>query len=511
MKRIFTIGITIFLSVFLFGQDPGDLDINFGIDGILNISWPDKNTDMYSMSIQSTGKIILAGNIEDQITNEEDFLAVRLTENGLIDFFGNQGDHFSEDLTPYENLSTSCILPDDKIILGGSFSVAGDPIIYQLLPNGELDLSFSGDGSYTYVGHTLYPLDINSFSTTEGYNILASGFGESNTPELMMIDQDGSRVSTFGVDGVYQIAGITGPIVSFAIDITESICYGCIIDYTSGGAMYVSKHDLLTGDLIPSFGTNGVLEILPFGDAVVFLPQSITIEPDMDKLTIIGHYYHTAGDNDLFAVRLNASDGSIDPTFGLSGWSTLRIAGASETVTTAIRQSDGMFYIGGYTNFINPMDFMVCRISNNGVLDTEFGDGGFTIVNVDEGDFISDLVLSPGEERLYCGGAAYPTSDHYISVISLYTGYTSVGIPEENIPEVVKIYPNPAKCLLNIELKDAKDLEIIISDLSGKKVLARHMDSDQSKVDVSHLSRGIYFISLARDGKAIRPRKFLKH
>ena len=511
MKRIITFWFNLFLCVFLFAQDPGTLDMSFGVDGIANITWPGKNTDMYSMSIQSDGRMILAGNMEDQTTFDQDFLAVRLTPNGTVDNFGNQGDHFSEHITPTENLSTSCILPDDKIIMGGSFSVAGDPIIYQLHPDGEFDYSFSGDGSYTYVGHPVYILDITYFSTTDGHNILTGGLGESNIPELMMVDQDGNRVASFGTDGIYQIAGITGPILSLVIDESASVIYCLISDYSSEGAIFISKHDLHTGNLINTFGTSGILEILPFGDVHNFQPKSIILEPDMAKLTVIGHYYHIAADHDLFAVRLNASDGSIDPSFGLAGWSTLRIAGVNERVGVAIRQSDGMFYIGGYTNFINPLDFMVCRINNNGVLDTEFGDGGFTILDVNDGDFISGLALSPDESRLYCGGASYPPGYHHISVASLYTGFTSVGIPEKPVDGKVKLYPNPATSFIDIDLNDIKDVKMQISDLNGKIVLDRELKEHHIRVDISHLSNGTYILYLEKNGGKVKAEKFIKH
>jgi hypothetical protein len=61
----------------------------------------------------------------------------------------------------------------------------------------------------------------------------------------------------------------------------------------------------------------------------------------------------------------------------------------------------------------------------------------------------------------------------------------------------VKIYPNPANSVLNIEVSastnSTKDLNIKIMDVLGKEVLATEY---QKQIDISHLSKGIYFVKI---------------
>ncbi|WP_326983454.1 M28 family peptidase [Chryseobacterium sp. MYb264] len=57
--------------------------------------------------------------------------------------------------------------------------------------------------------------------------------------------------------------------------------------------------------------------------------------------------------------------------------------------------------------------------------------------------------------------------------------------------EALKIYPNPAKDILNIEIPDSKikDFRFEITDLSGRVILQRN---NETKIDVSSLSKGAY-------------------
>ncbi|MDB4250889.1 T9SS type A sorting domain-containing protein [Flavobacteriales bacterium] len=74
------------------------------------------------------------------------------------------------------------------------------------------------------------------------------------------------------------------------------------------------------------------------------------------------------------------------------------------------------------------------------------------------------------------------------------------------------IYPNPVLSTLNIQLdKNSSDFSVIIYDISGKVIFSEYNFSklNNATIDVSHLSSGMYLISVSFQGK-INSRTFYK-
>jgi hypothetical protein len=70
--------------------------------------------------------------------------------------------------------------------------------------------------------------------------------------------------------------------------------------------------------------------------------------------------------------------------------------------------------------------------------------------------------------------------------------------------ESVRVYPNPAKNDLTVQLisSDA-EAQIYISDVTGKIVLHQAIGNGNTRVPLSELSNGIYFIRIATSNTAI--------
>ena len=65
--------------------------------------------------------------------------------------------------------------------------------------------------------------------------------------------------------------------------------------------------------------------------------------------------------------------------------------------------------------------------------------------------------------------------------------------------EQISVYPNPVTNLLNISLKT--DANIQITDLLGKTALSKNL-SPNTALDVSNLSKGLYFAKVDANGKS---------
>lgn len=80
----------------------------------------------------------------------------------------------------------------------------------------------------------------------------------------------------------------------------------------------------------------------------------------------------------------------------------------------------------------------------------------------------------------------------------------TTGVNEINTTNAFLIYPNPTSSILNIEVKEQTQISII--NVLGDIVLSQVING-LSKIDVSNLTSGVYFIQDSKSGQAI---KFIK-
>ncbi len=73
----------------------------------------------------------------------------------------------------------------------------------------------------------------------------------------------------------------------------------------------------------------------------------------------------------------------------------------------------------------------------------------------------------------------------------------------------IKLYPNSANSMLNIEILEGSYDEITIFSTSGKLIYEGESDVNKLSVDVSDLASGMYFVRFVSNGKAVTKR-FIK-
>jgi len=82
-----------------------------------------------------------------------------------------------------------------------------------------------------------------------------------------------------------------------------------------------------------------------------------------------------------------------------------------------------------------------------------------------------------------------------------------VGVETNVAKSNLSIYPSVTNGLLNIEMQNMKSVEIF--DISGKAILTRKVNSDNTQLDVSSLSKGLYILK-ANDGATHFVQKFIR-
>jgi PKD repeat protein len=73
-----------------------------------------------------------------------------------------------------------------------------------------------------------------------------------------------------------------------------------------------------------------------------------------------------------------------------------------------------------------------------------------------------------------------------------------------------KIYPNPANDVLVVELNDARQAELTLTNLLGEVVVKRKLKEATSSINVSELHSGLYVITVAGDDRDLRRQTFVK-
>lgn len=102
----------------------------------------------------------------------------------------------------------------------------------------------------------------------------------------------------------------------------------------------------------------------------------------------------------------------------------------------------------------------------------------------------------PADGVYYIAFRAFSDSDQfYLSLDNIKVSKGEMSTQDTSVSKL-SFYPNPTKDILNID--NAVDIEnIIIYDLSGKKVLTQTFNSKKGSVDVSSLAKGSYMVRVA--------------
>jgi uncharacterized delta-60 repeat protein len=310
-----------------------------------------------AVALQPDGKIVLGGFFAPSgspANNSSNFLAVRLSTQGALDAsFGANGAGAEDFGSPEYGYAVAIQPGDGKIVLAGRYhSVIGqpadEPVVMRFLnPEGTADLSF---GSFAGQG------------------------GGLAVPDLPF-DGSGSDVA-LQPDGKILLAGSGGTNFFVSRLNTDGT------DDTSFGAG--------TGSATVDFGQND-------------FASAIALQPD-GKIVVAGFTESGSGANtaDDFAVARLLPNGSPDTSFGTNGRMTIAMAKYDYANAMAL-QPDGKIVVAGSTGGDGPLDIAVARVQPSGILDSTFGKGGKSTINLGQDEYTAAVALQPDGRIVVAG------------------------------------------------------------------------------------------------------------
>lgn len=363
----------------------GSLDPAFGSGGVAHVDFSAYDDICTSLAIQDDGRIVVAGYTATPQSSAGDYyhpVLARLESNGAPDpGFGDGG------FVTYAqggDAAGVALQADGKIVLVGfayeDDGIATDYGIVRFLPDGSPDPDFGINGritinfagTHTYDAATAVSLDrqqrIVIGGTADRYFIASAA--------VVRLLQDGSFDATFGNGGVAIASDDAGLLDVNALKLERD---GNIV--VAGNRSVNQYTDMMIarflddGSLDTAFGTQGIATAAFAPEGVAWRSNAFGVDEQSDgKYVLAGWAIDPDNDTSLVAARVD-SDGSVDATFGSTGFSTF----ASGTPSSAYRDLNAIALSGGrilaagtaYDDADNPGDLLI-RLQNDLIFTDSF-------------------------------------------------------------------------------------------------------------------------------------------
>jgi uncharacterized delta-60 repeat protein len=334
----------------------GSLDTSLAASGKLTTNVGTKYASAESVTIQSDGKIVVAGNSFNASGNN-DFAVVRYNANGTLNTSFNETGKAIADFGADDYGRSVAVYVDGKIVVTGyttkSYESKKECALACFKANGSLDTSFNGTGKVT--------TDFGGDGNAEGRSvavqtdgkIVVVGYATAGSTEkfaLARYNADGTLDTSFGGTGrVLTAVGISG---SNATGVAlqkdgKIVVAGYAVNNSGTGYDFACVRYNTDGKVDQSFGDGGkIMTSVGKGDGKA---NSVAVQSD-GKIIVAGSAY--AGDDSQFAVvRYNAS-GKLDTSFNAAG-SVLTAVGSEPPEAEDTTPRVSMAVINdpdGYTN-----------------------------------------------------------------------------------------------------------------------------------------------------------------
>ncbi len=406
----------------------GRPDPSWGTGGEVATSIGAKSQETaYGLAEQPDGKIVAVGAASIFAAGGYDI--ARYNANGTPDTsFGTGG--IVNQLFPageHANALNVAALANGDLLVGGG---AGDSkaTAAEFLPNGSLDTSFGAGGTMA------------TTSTNFGSNF---GLGVS-----MAVGPTGELY--FSAGGSFYLAAVTGNAAPATPAAQAPAAFPIL---TPGQADY-------------QFGWAGFVESFP-GSGGVDRATDVAVQPD-GKVVQIGNATDING-KAAFGLARYTSDGRLDPTFGTAGITDTPItSGSSVDAESVVVQPDGKIVVAGGDG----TNLVLVRYNANGTLDSTFGTGGIATIAPpalisSSGSWQSQVVRLDDQGRLIVAGKGFDLTHGFFGFVARFTAaggldtsYGSGGLTLLNLATSIAI--TDVKDMI-VETVGSHDQEVLVA------------------------------------------------
>ncbi|MFN6468265.1 MAG: DUF4347 domain-containing protein [Nostoc sp. SerVER01] len=464
---------------------PGNLDTTFGAGGQVNTLFG-YGGSAYSVAIQSDGKILAVGYsymIHDGL-NAPDFALIRYNPDGSLDnSFGNGGIVTTHVGSASDAGYSVTLQSDGKIVVAGytwdnSQSNQPDFALARYNTNGSLDTSFGNGGKViTNLGQDLgYKVLVQP----DGKTILVGSIGNGDRV-LVRYNTDGSIDTSFGNGGkVNGTNGNTAVILSDGKIIVAGAAISDPNSYSASGPLidFALARYHSNGSLDTSFGNNGRV-LTPIGTSLD-TANSIAIQAD-GKIVVAGYawsVWNGSNKEDFAIVRYNP-DGSLDTSFGNGGKVITPVSISNNDRASSLTiQSNGRIVVAGYVENGNNWDAVLLAYNPDGTLDTSFATNGQVITPIKSNPQAGNIVATQSDGKIVVVGNnnGYFAAARYLGVSNEIPGTVvenqapTIALPSTNptyTENAPAIFIDPNATVLDPDSQDFDSGKLTVSFSNG--------------------------------------------
>lgn len=123
-------------------------------------------------------------------------------------------------------------------------------------------------------------------------------------------------------------------------------------------------------------------------------------------------------------------------------------------------------------------------------------DDGFYAAIVPE---YEDITVTPSLDGFVFEPSTFSVTSATADNLQDFMGTSNVGVAEEE-KAGLKVYPNPVNDMFQLSLGDeSQSAMMTLYDITGRNILRRELTKSLSTVDISSLTRGVYFVHVVND------------
>ncbi len=368
----------------------GALDRSFARNGIATISFP-KNTSATGQAVALTaGQLIVVAGDVTAPSGSGQIVVARYTPAGRLDPRFGRGGIVRTSFSSGPTVSGVAVDAKGRVVVAGANGSGF--VVVRYTPAGRLDPGFGSGGRVT----TAFPGDqVNGGALVllaGGGIVVAGGVtppdGNNQGFALASYSSSGRLVQSFGTRGrvVTGFGAGSDTVAAHAIAFWNGklVAAGLFDNpFTGGGAFALARYNAQSGQLDPSFSSDGKVSTLLGNEAAA---QGVIVDRS-GRTVAAGLALLHPGQGDQVVLTRYLGNGSLDPSFGRGGIVATNLPGGDSGANAIARQPNGRLVVagqaiqsGGQTSY-----FGLVRYMPSGQLDRTFGNGGIVVTRFGNG------------------------------------------------------------------------------------------------------------------------------
>jgi hypothetical protein len=338
-----------------------------------------------------------------------------------------------------------------------------NPFIVRANANSQFYLSIGNNSFIPTAGDLMLVIDTGMFQFVNSFPSVSQVNGDTLT----------WNSATIGNNYLYNMQWITLTLAPNAtLVLGDTICFTVIASPDSADLNPANNIKTVCGVVVNSYDPNNKM-VDPAGNG-----PGGNMNPQTDPLTYTINFQNTGTNIAYNVYLLDTIDADLDIA-------SLRVLGSSHPVTTTVIASDVVKF--GFDNI-----FLSDSTTD------EQGSHGFVSYTISPKAGLPD-----GTQITNTGYIYFDFNPAIVTNTTTNTIDYTLGINDPGASVQLVIYPNPASDHVTIITGDNIQGDIIVTDISGRKLLVQKVQQRQEQVNVKDLNSGIYFVTLRTKNEQI--------